>query len=293
MQFFFYLCSVKQQINYIISQLRGYYPDEELRELAYWIIEETTGITRNDILIGCKSTKNIPNLEIILQKLRARVPVQYIFGHTEWMGLDLRVTSATLIPRPETAELVEWILRVVPHDLPIRVIDIGTGSGCIAIALKRRAPQWQVTGVDISAEALAVARDNAQRNGVEVEWKQADVLGDEVMGQWDVFVSNPPYICEKEKKDMDARVLDYEPHSALFVPDTDPLLFYRRIASLAMEGIGNRESSIKSYLFFEINEAYGNEVCEMLREMGYTDVQLKHDMYGKPRMVFGAIARKG
>ncbi|MBR5854229.1 MAG: peptide chain release factor N(5)-glutamine methyltransferase [Paludibacteraceae bacterium] len=291
---------MKQQIDYIISQLRGYYPDEELRELAYWIVEETTGITRTEILIGCKDTKNIPNLEIILQKLRAHVPVQYIFGHTEWMGLDLRVTPATLIPRPETAELVEWILQSVSSNMGVHVLDIGTGSGCIAIALKHRAPQWQVTGIDISSKALEVARDNAQRNGVEVEWKQADVLSNSASGLIltdgptsnsasdliHIIVSNPPYICEKEKRDMDARVLDYEPHSALFVPDNDPLLFYRRIVSLPLV---YRFSPY--YLFFEINEAYGNEVCEMMRGMGYTDVELKYDMYGKPRMVSGRIAR--
>ena len=284
MHFFFYLCSVKQQINYIISQLRGYYPDEELHELAYWVVEETTGITRTEILIGRKDTKNIPNLEIILQKLRAHVPIQYIFGHTEWMGLNLHVTPATLIPRPETAELVAWVLQSASSKTHMRVLDIGTGSGCIAIALKHRAPQWHVMGIDISSEALEVARDNALRTGVEVKWQQLDIL-DHNLGkkddwQWDIVVSNPPYICEKEKIDMESRVLDYEPHSALFVPDTDPLLFYRRITSLKVP-----------MLFFEINEAYGREVCEMMKEMGYTNVQLKHDMYGKPRMVFGTIMR--
>ena len=285
MQFFLYLCSVKQQIDYIISQLRGYYPDEELRELAYWVVEETTGITRTEILIGRKDTKNIPNLEIILQKLRAHVPIQYIFGHTEWMGLNLHVTPATLIPRPETAELVAWVLQSASSKTHMRVLDIGTGSGCIAIALKHRAPQWHVMGIDISSEALEVARDNAQRNGVEVEWQQLDILDKNLETkddwQWDIVVSNPPYICEKEKIDMESRVLDYEPHSALFVPDNDPLLFYRRIASLKAP-----------MLFFEINEAYGREVCEMMREMGYMNVELKHDMYGKPRMVFGTIMRQ-
>lgn len=276
---------MKQQINYIISQLRGYYPAEELHELAYWVVEETTGITRTEILIGRKDTKNIPNLEIILQKLRAHVPVQYIFGHTEWMGLNLHVTPATLIPRPETAELVAWVLQSASSKTHMRVLDIGTGSGCIAIALKHRAPQWYVMGIDINSEALEVARDNAQRNGVEVEWQQLDILDKNLETkddwQWDIVVSNPPYICEKEKIDMESCVLDYEPHSALFVPDTDPLLFYRRIASLKAP-----------MLFFEINEAYGIEVCEMMREMGYMNVELKHDMYGKPRMVFGTIMRQ-
>lgn len=277
---------MKQLIDYIISELRGFYPEEELRELAYWIIEESTGMTRTQILTDCKDTQNISNMEIILQKLRAHEPIQYIFGHTEWKGLDLRVTPATLIPRPETAELVEWILQEADRDKPLSVLDIGTGSGCIAIALKKAAPKWQVTGLDISEEALAVAKENAIRNKVEVNWLQADILSpiaNNPLPIADIIVSNPPYICDSEKKDMDARVLDYEPHSALFVPDTDPLLFYRQIASLA---------SSPSLVFFEINEAYGNEVCAMMEQMGYSDVQLKNDMYGKPRMVFGTIASK-
>ena len=279
-------------INYIISELRGFYPEEELRELAYWIIEESTGMTRTQILTDCKDTQNISNMEIILQKLRAHEPIQYIFGHTEWMGLDLRVTPATLIPRPETAELAEWILQVGDRDKPLRVLDIGTGSGCIAIALKKAAPHWQVTGLDISEEALAVAKENATRNKVEVNWLQADILSpiaNSSLPIADIIVSNPPYICNSEKKDMDARVLDYEPHSALFVPDTDPLLFYRQIAFLASSPHRLIASSPLN-MFFEINEAYGNEVCAMMEQMGYTDVQLKNDMYGKPRMVFGAIA---
>ena len=280
---------MKQQVNYIISELRGFFPEEELRELAYWIIEETTGMTRTQILTDCKGTQNIPNIEIILQKLRAHVPIQYIFGHTEWMGLDLRVTSATLIPRPETAELVEWVLQMADRNKPLKVLDIGTGSGCIALALKKAAPNWNVTGLDISEDALKVAKENAGRNNAEVHWLQADILSPQCPIassphhlHFDIIVSNPPYICNHEKRDMDARVLDYEPHSALFVPDTDPLLFYRQIASLATS---------PAMLFFEINEAYGNEVCEMMAEMGYTDIQLKNDMYGKPRMVFGAITR--
>ncbi len=277
---------MKQQIDYIISQLRGYYADEELRELAYWIVEECTGLTRTEILIGCKDTKkNVfkQDLEVILQKLRANEPIQYVFGHTEWLGLDLSVTGATLIPRPETAELVDWILGRVDTSQILRVLDIGTGSGCIAIALKKHAPLWHVTGVDVSTEALEVAEANARKNEVAVNWLQADVLTDNTIAKerWDVIVSNPPYICEKERVDMEARVLDYEPATALFVPDDDPLLFYRRIASL----------KVASMLFFEINEAYGEQVCAMLRAMGYTDVELKMDMYGKPRMVVGCIAQ--
>lgn len=275
---------MKQQIDYIISELRGFYPEEELRELAYWILEESTGMTRTEILFGCKDTKKnvyAQEIEVILQKLRAHEPIQYVFGHTEWMGLDLRVTPATLIPRPETAELVEWVLHVADKNKPLRVLDIGTGSGCIAIALKKAAPNWQVTGLDISNEALEVAKENAQRNNVTIHWQQADILSLCSLPMVDLIVSNPPYICEKEKVDMQARVLDYEPARALFVPDNDPLLFYRKIASLKGAPI----------LFFEINEAYGEQVCSMLRTIGYTNVELKKDMYGKTRMVFGRLTK--
>lgn len=275
---------MKQQIDYIISELRGFYPEDELRELAYWILEESTGMTRTEILFGCKDTKKnvyAQEIEVILQKLRAHEPIQYVFGHTEWMGLDLRVTPATLIPRPETAELVEWILHVADKNKPLRVLDIGTGSGCIAIALKKAAPNWQVTGLDISNEALEVAKENAQRNNVTIHWQQADILSLCSLSMVDIIVSNPPYICEKEKVDMQARVLDYEPAKALFVPDNDPLLFYRKIAILKGAPI----------LFFEINEAYGEQVCSMLRTIGYTNVELKKDMYGKTRMVIGRLTK--
>ena len=306
---------MKQHLDYIITQLRGYVAEEELYELAYWILEETTGLSRTQILMDCKDTKknvyeqekdsfhchrphfsattsgectseqaeakeaeNIPNIEIILEKVRAHMPIQYIFEHTEWMGLDLRVTPATLIPRPETAELVEWILQTANHYQPLRLADIGTGSGCIAIALKQTCPLWHVTGIDISQEALVVAQGNAQRNQVQITWKQLDILTESI-DSFDIIVSNPPYICQKEKADMDARVLQHEPHNALFVPDSDPLLFYRRIAQ--MRAAKN--------LFFEINEAYGKEVCDMLKQLGYQHITLKCDIYGKERMVYGTI----
>lgn len=273
---------MKQLLHNIIDQLRGYYPESELRELAYWVLEESFGLTRTQILTQSSSIDDVHTLKPVLERLRNQEPIQYIFGHTEWMGLDLLVTPATLIPRPETAELIEWITSTCNTQSPLNVLDVGTGSGCIAIALKKRCPMWQVRGVDISAEALEVAGANAERNGVSVHWLQVDILSPISkfpFSSFDVIVSNPPYICHSEKANMDARVLDYEPHTALFVPDNDPLLFYRQIASM---------KSAKS-LFFEINEAYGDEVCDMLKDLGYIDVQLKCDIYGKPRMVFGRI----
>lgn len=270
---------MKQTIHHIIQQLSDTFPVEEARELAYWIAEEKAGISRSQILIGHPAV-DIPQLDSIISRLKRHEPIQYIFGETQWMGLNLQVTPATLIPRPETAELVEWIIGSHNNHEALRVLDIGTGSGCIAIAIKKHCPTWQVSAADISSEALEVAQQNATANHVDIICKQLDILT-EIPDSNDIIVSNPPYICNKEKAAMDTRVLDYEPHSALFVPDNDPLLFYRRIAAL----------KAATSLYFEINEAYGQEICEMMQELGYTDIQLKHDIYGKARMVFGRIAK--
>ena len=224
-------------------------------------------------------------MQEIVNRLLHFEPIQYIFGHTLWNGLDLKVTSATLIPRPETAELVEKVERLKVKGERIKVLDIGTGSGCIAIGLKKAHPEWQVTGIDISAEAIEVAKENAKRNGVEVEFKVADIFGIQntdyrLQTDFEIVVSNPPYICESEKSSMRPNVLAYEPASALFVPDNDPLKFYRRIAELKMG----------KYLFFEINEAYPQELADMLKELGYEDIQITNDIYGKPRIIEARMA---
>lgn len=279
-------------VRYIESALQGFYPPDECRALAWWVAEETTGLSRTQIITGCKDTKIIPNIEIILQRLQKKEPIQYIFGHTLWMGLDLQLSPATLIPRPETAELVDFITRDLATKAPSlvgrdgvgpAVLDIGTGSGCIAIALKQQQPAWNVYGLDISEEAIAIARGNAERNHTPIQFAQCDILrqtplltdknGKKVTFQ--IVVSNPPYIAEREKAQMDTSVLDYEPHSALFVPDQDPLLFYHRIAELRLA----------PYLYFELNEAYAQQTADMLQLMGYQDIILKNDSYGKPRIL--------
>ena len=279
-------------VRYIESALQGFYPPDECRALAWWVAEETTGLSRTQIITGCKDTKIIPNIEIILQRLQKKEPIQYIFGHTLWMGLDLQLSPATLIPRPETAELVDFIARDLATKAPSlvgrdgvgpAVLDIGTGSGCIAIALKQQHPEWDIYGLDISEEAIAIARGNAERNHTPIQFAQCDILrqtplltdknGKKVTSQ--IVVSNPPYIAEREKAQMDTSVLDYEPHSALFVPDQDPLLFYHRIAELRLA----------PYLYFELNEAYAQQTADMLQLMGYQDIILKNDSYGKPRIL--------
>ena len=281
---------MKELINHITAQLATVYPEDEAQALAWWLMEEETGLSRSQILTGCKGTTNFSNLQEIVERILHFEPIQYIFGHTLWNGLDLKVTPATLIPRPETAELVERISNfkfnisnLIFQISNCRVLDIGTGSGCIAIALKKAHPEWQVTGIDISEEAIEVAKENAKRNGVEVEFLVADIfnLPSSISNlQYDIIVSNPPYICESEKADMRPNVLNYEPATALFVPDNDPLKFYRRIAELKL---GN-------YLFFEINEAYPDELSAMLSELGYTDIQITNDIYGKPRIIEARMA---
>ena len=285
---------MKELIAHITAQLLPCYPEDEARALALWIIEESTGFSRSEILTGCKGTKNIPNLQTIIERLLHFEPIQYIFGHTQWCGLDLKVTPATLIPRPETAELVSQITngKWLMTNAPLRVLDIGTGSGCIAIALKKRHPEWQVTGIDISAEAIEVAKENALRNNVDVNFYVADIFSHDqwqmTNDKYDIIISNPPYICESEKASMRKNVLDFEPAQALFVPDSDPLKFYRRIAEL----FTHHTSHIKhhtSYLFFEINEAYPQEVVSLLESLGYTDIQITKDIYGKARIIEGRM----
>ena len=270
---------MKELINDITAQLKVAYPEDEARALAWWIVEESTGLSRSQLLCDCKGTKNISNLQEIIARLLHFEPIQYIFGHTLWCGLDLKVNPATLIPRPETAELVEKISNIKYQISNCRILDIGTGSGCIAIALKKAHPEWQVTGMDISEEAIKVACENARRNKVEVDFRVADIFSDGI-GDFDIVVSNPPYICEREKSSMRPNVLAYEPATALFVPDNGPLRFYRRIAEL----------KLGKFLFFEINEAYPQELSDMLAELGYTDIQLTNDIYGKPRIIEGRMA---
>lgn len=262
-------------LTYIESQLTPFYGPQEARDLAFWVLEETTGLSRAHLSAG-KDTQNISNIEIILKRLQKKEPIQYIFGHSLWFGLDLLVNSATLIPRPETAELAEWILQNHPAGQSLSVLDIGTGSGCIAIALKQRRPDWQVTGIDISAEALQVARQNAVRNHVDVRWLQQDVFAD-FTGTFDIVVSNPPYVLDSEKYSMESNVLDYEPHTALFVPDDDPLRFYERICSM---------KSGKN-IYFEVNERFAQQVAQLMRDYHYDSMQIKSDIYGKQRMVSG------
>ena len=265
--------------KHIETILQTVYSPQEAKEMAFWIMEETLGISRSQALFR-HDIPTIPNLDVILQRLLQKEPIQYIFGHTQWRGLTLHVTPDTLIPRPETSELVDLILQEHPHNdgtQPcLRVLDIGTGSGCIAIAIKKERPEWEVTALDISEKALCVARQNAHDCHTDIRFVQADILQPKTLTDtpdWDIIVSNPPYIQESEKVSMESNVLDYEPTSALFVSNDDPLLFYRKIS----------EYKKARFLYFEINEQMGDKIHFLLESLSYRNITILRDIYGKER----------
>jgi len=268
----------------IRDTLRGYYPDSEALSLAKILLTEAFGFSTLEFYGGKDkeiSGNRLRNLHEMLSRLLKYEPIQYIIGTENFCGLTFEVNPDVLIPRPETQELVRWIETDWASVLPCRILDIGTGSGCIAISLAKFLEGSEVESWDISEGALRVAHRNCVRNGVQVRLQQKDVL-DATSGDvcYDVIVSNPPYICEKEKKDMDANVLDWEPGTALFVPDTDPLLFYRKIA-----GLGTSMLCEGGALYFEINRAYGGETLRMLETLGYKRIELRKDDFGNDRMI--------
>lgn len=271
-------------------QLAGIYPAEESLALAMIALEHVCGLSRAKALAATHDELNPlkeVSLFLILDELVSGKPVQYILGETEFYGLKLKVSPSVLIPRPETEELVHWIIKTYrsANDQPRGILDIGTGSGCIALALKKNLPKASVAALDISEAALDIARENAALNDLEIETIRGDILDtsspvSNLNSQLSVIASNPPYIAASEKGAMHRNVLEHEPHTALFVEDKDPLLFYRRIAAYARQMLEKG-----GYLFFEINERYGTEIVDMLMQAGYIDVELRKDINGKDRMI--------
>ena len=221
-----------------------------------------------------------------LEDLKRHRPIQHIIGYTDFCGCRIKVSPDVLIPRPETDEMVNWILSILSSPLStLRFLDLCTGSGCIAIALKKAFPAADVTAVDVSSKALEIARQNAKNNGVEVRFMERDVLNgvDGLNGSYGLIVSNPPYVMEKERAQMAANVLDYDPALALFVPDDDPLRFYRAIATIAKEHLAEN-----GHVVVEINEALGDETCAVFKAQGFTP-KVHEDFRGKPRWVSAAL----
>ena len=269
-------------------RLAHVYDEGEAKAIARMVYEVRFNLTLSDLFIG-KDTQLSANdqaeLAEITQRLEQQEPVQYVLGQADFCGRTFLVNQHVLIPRPETEELCRWIISEFRDEsLEFRdcsILDIGTGSGCIAITLAAGLPKFEVTAWDISGEALQVARENAKRLHFNVIFELADALNTPLDHErWDVIVSNPPYICNKERARIEANVLDHEPHTALFVPDETPLLFYSAIAQYGLTALktGGR-------LYFEINPLYAQELAEMLSMMSYHDIEIKLDQYGKQRMI--------
>ena len=269
--------------SYIRRKLQGRYDPREAGNLSRIICCEILGQQTVDYYLGkdiILSVKEEQALESILARLHNFEPIQYILGEARFLGRTFRVTPGVLIPRPETEELVEMMLKELS---PVsRVLDVGTGSGCIAISLAKELPESQVTAWDVSGEALSIAAANSKALQASVRFEQRDVLTYEpcVVDCYDVIVSNPPYVTEAEKQEMEHNVLDWEPSLALFVPDTDPLRFYRRIAVLGLEMLTSGGK-----LYFEINRAFGKDTVAMLCETGYRAVRLQKDISHNDRFV--------
>jgi release factor glutamine methyltransferase len=284
--------SVKQLAAYIQSQLNNVVEANERQQFVWLIFDHLRGYSRLDLMMKAEEELSDTEVDFIhkaAERLQGHEPLQYVLGQTHFMDLIFKVNKNVLIPRPETEELVTWILEEHPAgastDHPteaLHILDIGTGSGCISITLKKNRPMADVEGWDISEGALETARGNAVLNGVEVDFELRDVLKYKQypLSPKHILVSNPPYVTESEQLRMAQNVLDYEPHLALFVADDAPLLFYRAIAGLATACLVPG-----GYLYFEINEAYGPEVCEMLKELGFQSIVLRKDLSGRDRMV--------
>ena len=262
----------------VASELYG---DDEGRQIAELIVLAKGGISRNDLLVEPNKELEINDIDNIIAELREWRPVQYIIGTASFDDMELAVSDGVLIPRPETEELVEWVASEAPHGA--KIVDVCTGSGCIAVALSRRVKQSRVWGIDISKAALSIARRNAEKYAPTIELVEGDALADFsqlIDGEVDVIVSNPPYIPNSDRELMRRNVTEHEPSIALFVEDDDPLLFYRSIARTA-----HKMLSMGGKIYFEIYENYATEMVDMLTNEGFVNVVVREDFRAKQRMV--------
>jgi release factor glutamine methyltransferase len=275
---------IKEYKNKFIQELKSIYDVAEIESFFFIVLEAFHDKKRIDLALNPDfeiDTIQILQWETVLSQLKDQKPIQYILGETEFFGLRFYVDKNTLIPRPETEELVEWIIKDNANTKDLKILDIGTGSGCIAISLAKNIPYATVFAIDVSEKALAVAKKNAQRNDVSVTFLEKNILETEDLEhQFDVIVSNPPYVRHLEKAEIHQNVLAFEPHLALFVEDNDALLFYRKIAELAKKNL-----SKNGLLYFEINQYLGKEMVELLQQYDFKNIQLKKDVYGNDRMI--------
>ena len=282
---------IKQYRTYFIQELSSFYDAYEAESFFYLILEDRHKLRQIDLALNHGlnfSEAHIATWSVFLDQLKKEVPVQYLLGKTNFYGLDFEVNENVLIPRPETEELVEWIINEnanTDKSKKLKILDIGTGSGCIAVSLAKNLPNAEVYAIDVSKKALETAKRNAVNNNVEVTFMFQDILELEALKyNFDIIVSNPPYVRNLEKAEIKKNVLEYEPHLALFVDDHDALIFYKKIASLAQKNLlGNGQ------LFFEINQYLGEEMTDLLENMNFSNVELRKDIYDNDRMIKGTI----
>jgi release factor glutamine methyltransferase len=270
-----------------VQELTSIYDEMEAESFFYLILENLHQLKRIDLALRpdiAISENELIKWDEILSELKTQKPIQYILGETEFYGLKFKVNENVLIPRPETEELVALILKrakLQNEGSKLRILDIGTGSGCIAISLAKNIPNAEVFAIDVSDMAIQTAKKNAIQNGVEVRFIQKDILeAEDLVQQFDFIVSNPPYVRMLEKEEIKTNVLAFEPHLALFVEDEDALLFYRKIAQLAVRNLADNGK-----LFFEINQYLGKETVELLEKIGFGNIELVKDIYGNDRMI--------
>lgn len=280
--------------NHFYNSLSNIYPKTEIDTFFSILIEEYLKLKRIDIVLKPDfliENEKLLQLKKALEKLQNEEPIQYIVGKTEFYGLPFLVDKNTLIPRPETEELVEWILGEVESrefeegSEKISILDIGTGSGCIAISLAKNLNNFSISAFDISKKAIEVATKNAKLNSANVHFKRVDILKTKQLSKkYDIIVSNPPYVRDLEKIEIKNNVLQNEPHSALFVSDDNPLIFYDKISELAKQHL-----SKNGLLFFEINQYLGEETITLLKEKGYSNIELRKDLFGNSRMIKASL----
>lgn len=278
--------TIKQYRDQFIQELTPLYDAGEAESFFYLILEAKHQLKRIDIALQPELVLSASELEIwnsILEQLKREIPIQYLLGTTHFYGLEFKVNENVLIPRPETEELVDWIIKSQKSEVrnkKVKILDIGTGSGCIAISLAKNLSNAEVFALDVSEKALATARKNAELNQVQVQFICQSILETEDLGQqFDIIVSNPPYVRHLEKQEIKKNVLDNEPHLALFVADDDALIFYRKIAQLALKNLNQT-----GQLYFEINQYLGQEMLDLLQEMDFKNSELRQDIYGNDRM---------
>ncbi len=285
--------TIRKAYYYLCSNLTEIYNKKEAANIAELTIEKITGLSKVDrIVYGEKklNDKQTSLLENYNEQLLKHKPVQYVLNEAWFAGVRFYVDEHVLIPRPETQELVNWIITDCVDNSKINnsVLDIGTGSGCIAIALKKKLSALNITALDISNEALKIASQNAEANDAIINFITADItqpVETKNLDSFDVIVSNPPYITKKEALSMDKNVLLFEPHLALFVTDENPFLFYESISNFALHHLTNN-----SFLYFEINESYANEVAQILYQKGFQSIETSKDLQGKDRMIKAALS---